>query len=66
MSTNDERQYTLRAMWGMVIVAIIALVSLTKAYNGEIARIAIYGIIILVLGEAALEYYFSKKKEPKI
>ena len=34
-----------------------------RADYGEIARIAIYGIIILVLGEAALEYYFSRKKE---
>ena len=63
MNTTDEKQYTYRALWGMIVIGVLGIVALSKGFNGDIARIAIGGIVILVLGEVALEYYFNRKKE---
>lgn len=60
MTNNGD---TIKALWGMIIIGIIAFVAMSKGFNGDIAQIAIYGVIILGLGIEAINYYFSKRGE---
>jgi len=63
LSNNGE---TIKALWGMIIISLIAIVAMTQGLDGEIGRIAIYGVIALGLGIEAVNYYFSKRGEKDV
>lgn len=52
---------TVKGVLGMIVIGALALVSLTKGLNGEITKIAIGAIVVLAIGEKAVDYYYAKR-----
>lgn len=61
MTETKKNGDTLKALWGMILVAVIALVAMQKEVNGEITTIAIYAVVALALGIQVIEWYLNRK-----
>jgi len=55
--TNGE---TGKALIGILVIGILAIMAMTKGFNGEIMKYAIGAIVILAVGEKAVDYYSNK------
>ncbi len=60
MSDNGERMKAILGLFGILIVGILAIVAMSKGFDGDITRFAIIGIVALALGVEALEYYLNR------
>ena len=60
MSSNGE---TVKGIFGILIIGILAIMAMNQGFNGEILKYAIGAILVLAIGEKAIDYYFKRKPE---
>ena len=58
MSADGE---TVKGIFGILIIGILAIMAMNQGLDGEILKYAIGAILLLALGEKAVDYYFRRK-----
>lgn len=61
MSKKENNQKSMLAIVGVIT---IALVSMTKGLNGDIVKYALGVLLVLGIGEKALEWWYGRSVKP--
>ena len=60
MSNQSE---SIRLIFGIVIIGILTIMAMSKGFDGEILKYAILSIVVLAIGDKAVEYYLGRDRK---